>query len=82
MGDVDNGNLPIQVALNDHKRVEYLQRHIATLKESMEYESIELTSISFFSFISYIETCPLISTHFVALYIYTCTLFICGARFN
>ncbi|CAD6267979.1 unnamed protein product [Miscanthus lutarioriparius] len=36
MGDVDNGNLPIQVALNDHKRVEYLQRHIATLKESMD----------------------------------------------
>lgn len=39
MGDVDHGDLPMEVALDDHKRVHYLQRHIATLKESREYES-------------------------------------------
>ncbi|ONM32568.1 4-hydroxy-7-methoxy-3-oxo-3,4-dihydro-2H-1,4-benzoxazin-2-yl glucoside beta-D-glucosidase 1, chloroplastic-like [Zea mays] len=36
MGDVDHGDLPMEVALDDHKRVHYLQRHIATLKESRD----------------------------------------------
>lgn len=48
MGDVDNGNLPMYLALNDFKRVDYLQHHIATLKESMEYENFQNLPLVYF----------------------------------
>jgi beta-glucosidase/6-phospho-beta-glucosidase/beta-galactosidase len=44
MGDVDNGDLPMEDALNDQKRINYLQRHIAVIKDSMEYESLRTSS--------------------------------------
>jgi beta-glucosidase len=52
IGDVDTKEkpLPMEAALNDYKRLDYIQRHISTLKESIEYEStLELTSSLFFT---------------------------------
>jgi hypothetical protein len=41
-------------ALNDYKRLDYIQRHIATLKESIEYEStLELISSIYFASVFY-----------------------------
>jgi hypothetical protein len=40
----------MEAALNDYKRLDYIQRHIATLKESIEYEStLELISSIYFA---------------------------------
>ncbi|AQK40508.1 4-hydroxy-7-methoxy-3-oxo-3,4-dihydro-2H-1,4-benzoxazin-2-yl glucoside beta-D-glucosidase 1, chloroplastic [Zea mays] len=41
IGDVDTKEtpLPMEAALNDYKRLDYIQRHIATLKESIDLGS-------------------------------------------
>jgi len=36
MGDIDNGDLSMEAALDDHIRLDYLQRHISVLKDSID----------------------------------------------
>jgi beta-glucosidase len=42
MGDIDKGDLSMEAALDDHTRLDYLQRHISVLKDSIEYVSSTL----------------------------------------
>jgi beta-glucosidase len=37
MGDIDKGDLSMEAALQDYTRLDYLQRHISVVKESIEY---------------------------------------------
>jgi beta-glucosidase/6-phospho-beta-glucosidase/beta-galactosidase len=39
IGDIDSKEkpLPVKDALNDHARLDYLQRHISVLKDAIEY---------------------------------------------
>nr|1V03_A Chain A, DHURRINASE [Sorghum bicolor] len=36
MGDIDKGDLPKPVALEDHTRLDYIQRHLSVLKQSID----------------------------------------------
>ena len=60
MGDIDNGDLPKPDALNDHTRLDFIQRHLSVLKQSIEYVSIDLPTSSLVYSLYYYCT---LSTH-------------------
>lgn len=60
MGDIDKGDVPKPVALEDHTRLDFIQRHLSVLKQSIEYVSIDLPASSLIYSLYYYCT---LSTH-------------------